>query len=95
MAAQSEQVSDRAMNREKSLGLTGGFEPTHLSFALASKFVGYLSPVVFVLFGAMYNRRHHLPVRGRIALQFVGYHSSWRCALDTWVREALGEPEAV
>ena len=53
MTCNSEQVVNRALDREKSLNLCRRFEATHLAFLLPGALVGTFSPVVFVLTGSM------------------------------------------
>ena len=71
----SEQIAYYTINCKKALCLSSWFKPPHLSFALTSRFMWYLSSVVFVLFSAVCNRRQYLPVRSWIALQFICNHS--------------------
>ena len=77
MAAHSEQIPDRIMEREKSLGLPGGFESTHLPFPLASRLMGDFGSIVGV---SLYNVSHGAEdashSRG-VASQFVGNDSQW------------------
>ena len=49
----SEQVVNRAVDREKSLNLYRRFEATHLTFLLPSVLVGNFSSIVLVLPGSM------------------------------------------
>ena len=41
----AEKLSNRSLSRVKSLYLSSRFEPTHLTFALATRFIGYLLSV--------------------------------------------------
>ena len=50
MTAHCEQIPDRVMEGEKPLGLPGGFESTHLPFALASRLMGDFGSIVGVPF---------------------------------------------
>ena len=53
MTCNSEQVVNRAVDREKSLNLYRRFEATHLTFLLPSVLVGNFSSIVLVLPGSM------------------------------------------
>ena len=68
----SEQVVNRAVDREKSLNLYRQFETTHLAFLLPGVLVGDFSPVVLVLVGSMDDQWEDLSVRSRIASKLVG-----------------------
>jgi hypothetical protein len=67
MTRNSEQVVNRAVDREKSSNLCRRFEATHLTFLLAGTLVGDFSSVVFVLPGSMLDGWKHLSVRSMIA----------------------------
>ena len=51
MASESEQIVDCAMEGEKPLCLTGGFESTHLPFPLARRRMRSLHAIVSVSLG--------------------------------------------
>ncbi len=54
--------------------------------------MGQFATVVRVLISTVRNRRHHLPLGGRIALEFIRHHAPWRCALafEQLPEEAFG-----
>ncbi len=55
MTCNSEQVVNRAVDREKSLNLCRRFESTHLAFLLPGVLVRDFRSVVFVLPGSVGN----------------------------------------
>ena len=62
VTAESEQIQYDAVDREKSLRVRSGCEPTHQSLAMLRWLVRDLRPIVVVLPGAV-NRRHDRAVR--------------------------------
>ena len=72
MMRHSEQVLNRAGDREKSLGLSRRLEATHPAFLLPGVLVRDFSSVVFVLRGSVGDGWEDLSVRSRIASQLVG-----------------------
>ncbi len=54
--------------------------------------MGQFATVVRVLISTVRNRRHHLPLGGRITLELVCHHAPWRCALafEQLPEEAFG-----
>ncbi len=72
MPSYSEQIVNRAVDREKSLNLCRRFEATHLPFLLTGVLMGDFSSVVFVLPGSVGDGWKDLSVRSRIASQLVG-----------------------
>jgi len=73
----SEMVRDRTKRREKALGMTGGFEPTHRSLSLPGWLVGVLRSIVQSLVLAMLHARQELFLGRSIAGQFIGNDHSW------------------
>ncbi len=61
-----------AEEAEKSLGLSRGFESTHLAFLPPGVLMRDFSPIVFILAGSMDDRWEDLSVGGRIAAKLVG-----------------------
>ena len=51
MPSDAEEVLDDSVHREKSLRLSRGLEPSHLSLPLPRRLVGDFRPIVFVLLG--------------------------------------------
>ena len=72
--------------------MRGGFESSHLSLALSGGLMGDFHWIVFVLLGAVNNRRHKDAVGRRVAAQFVRDQSSRLTALplQQLTEEALG-----
>ncbi len=92
MPPDAEEVLNDSVHREKSLRLPRGFEPSHLSLALACRLVGDFRPIVFVLLGAVDDRRHDGPVRHAIASQLIGDQPPGRATLtlQQLTEEAFG-----
>ncbi len=92
MTAGAEQIVDRAMSREKALGMARGFEPTHLPFPLASWLVGQLGAVVQTLVLAVFDAGDEFLAGGFIALELVGDDDPGYVAqaLEDLAKEALG-----
>jgi hypothetical protein len=65
------EISNESMHRQESLCVRDGFEPPHLPFALAGRLMRDLGSIVFVLLGAVHDRRHHNAVGRRVAAQLV------------------------
>ena len=53
MASDSEEIQDDSVDRQESLGLSGGLEPPHLSLSLSGWLVRDLSPIVGVSAGVV------------------------------------------
>jgi hypothetical protein len=70
----------------------GGFEPPHLSLALAGRLMRDFGSIVFVLLSAVNNTRHHDAVGRRIAAKLVRDQTPWRTALpfQQLTEEAFG-----
>jgi hypothetical protein len=65
MTCNSEQVVNRAVDRQKSLGLSRRFEAKHLPFPLPGVLVGDFNAVIFVLPGAKADGWKNVSVRSR------------------------------
>src|SRR5712692_3508791 len=72
--------------------MSRGFEPSHLSFALASRLMRDSGSIVFVPLRAVNDRRHHDGVGRRVAAKLVGDQTPWRRALpfQQLTEEAFG-----
>ncbi len=92
MTCDSEQVVNRAVDREKSLQLFRRFESTHLAFLLPGVLVGDFSSVVFVLPASMADGREDLSMCSWVASQLVGNElQRWSLlVLQDLAKEALG-----
>jgi 23S rRNA-/tRNA-specific pseudouridylate synthase len=53
VAADTKEIRNESVDREKTLRVRGGFEPSHLSLALPRGLMGDLRSIVFVLPGAV------------------------------------------
>ena len=72
VSSDAEEVLDKSMNGQESLGLTRRFEPSHLPFTLPRRLVRDLGSIVLVLVGAVDDGWHDLAVSGAVASQLVG-----------------------
>ena len=68
---QVKQIPDDSVNRQKSLRLASGFEPSHLSLTLPCRLMRDFSPVVGVALGVVHDGRHEATVRYPIASELV------------------------
>jgi hypothetical protein len=69
-----------------------GFEPPHLSLALAGRLMRDFGSIVLVLLRAVNDGWHHEVVGRRVAAQLVGDQTPWRTALlfQQLTEEAFG-----
>jgi hypothetical protein len=72
MPARSKVLGNRSIGGEKSLRVPWGLEPLHPSLALPGGLMGVLRMVVEVAVLTMLHTREDLPLRGAVALQFIG-----------------------
>ncbi len=63
MTANTEQILDGSVHREKPLRVRGRFEPAHLALALPGRLVRDLGTIVRVLVCDVDDGRHHSSVR--------------------------------
>jgi|TARA_B100002003_G_scaffold241747_1_gene263838 hypothetical protein len=63
VAANTEEILDGAVHREKLLRVRGRFEPAHLALALPGRLVRDLGAIIRVLVCDVDDGRHHSPVR--------------------------------
>ena len=54
----SEKIQNETVNKEESLSLSGGLEPSHLPLPLPGWLVRDFRSIVRVLIGVMVHRRH-------------------------------------
>jgi hypothetical protein len=71
MTAQIEKVTDSRMDTQKSLSLLNRFEFTHPSLPHPSHFMRLLSPIILILFSAVYRLGNQLPMSNAITPQLV------------------------
>ena len=71
VAADTKEILDGPVHREKPLRVRGRTESAHLSFALPDRLMRDLRAIVFVLPGAVDHRRHHGSVGGGVAPKLV------------------------
>ncbi len=92
VTSDAEEILDDSVHREKSLRLSRGLKPSHLSLALACRLVGDVRPIVLVLTGSMLHRRKDLAMSCRIASQLVGDQPPGRATLtfQQLTEEAFG-----
>ena len=81
MTAYAKEIPNDAAYRQESLRVSRGFEPSHVTFALASWLMRDFGSVVLVLRSAIGDRGHQAGVGRRIAAKLVGDQTSWRMAL--------------
>jgi hypothetical protein len=68
----AKEIPNDAVHRQEALRVRGGFEPSHLSLALAGRLMRDFGSIVVVLLRAMHDSRHHKAVGRRVAAQLVG-----------------------
>ena len=73
MPSDPEEIQDDAVDRQESLRLSGGLEPSHLSLSLPGRLVRDFSLIVGVASGVVYNCRHHISMRYTVAPKLVGH----------------------
>jgi hypothetical protein len=66
-------LSDRAICRKETLGMTCGFEPRHPPFPLAGGLVGVFRTIIQIPRLPVFDTRQHLPLGRAIAFQLVGH----------------------
>ena len=76
------EILDEAMHRQEALRRPGGCESSPLPLALSRRLVRHRRAMVLVLPGAVYDRRHRRPVRGRVAAPLIRDHASRHAALS-------------
>jgi hypothetical protein len=77
VAAHSKEILDRIMQREKPLGVPGGFESAHLPFPLAGRLMRDLGSIVGVPLHTVSYVAEDGSYGSRVASQFVGNDSPW------------------
>jgi len=94
VTSHAKEIPNQSVHRQESLRVSGGFEPSHLSFALAGRLMRDFGSIVLVLLRAVNNRGHHEAVGRRVTAQRVRDQTSWRTALpfQQLPKEAHGRP---
>ncbi len=82
MAADTKEILDGSVHREKPLRVGSRFESAHLTLPLPGRLVRDFRPIVRVLVRAVDRRRHHGAAGGWVTAQFVGDQSSRDAALS-------------
>jgi hypothetical protein len=59
MTPEAKEIPNESVHRQEPLRVRGGFEPPHLSVALASRLMRDFGAIVFVLLRTVHNGRHH------------------------------------
>src|SRR5712692_1530574 len=92
MTPHAKKIPNEVVHRQESLRVSGGFEPSHLSLALAGRLMRDFGSIVLVLLRAVNNRGHHDAVGSRVAAKLVGDQTPWRTALpfQQLTEEAFG-----
>ncbi len=89
VAADTKEILNESVHREKTLRVRGGFEPAHLSLALPRGLMRNLRSIVFVLPGAVDNGRHRGAVRRGIAAELVRDQTERSTALPDFSLRAV------
>ncbi len=76
VAADTKEILDRTVHREKPLRVGSRFEPAHLTLPLPGRLVRDFGPIVRVLVRAVDHGRHHGAAGRGVTAQFVGDQSS-------------------
>ena len=71
VAANPEEIIDRAVNREKTLDVAGRFEAAHLTLSLTGGLMGDFGSVIGVLIGTVVDGREGSSQGGPIAAQLI------------------------
>jgi len=92
MPPDPKEIQDDSMDRQESLRLSGGFEPSHLSLPLSGWLMGDFSTIVGVAPCVVNNGRHHNSMRCAVAPQLVGHQAPRfaSLALQELAKEPLG-----
>ncbi len=72
MPPEPEEIQNDTLYRQKPLCVNRRLETAHLSLTLTTRLMRHLRSVVRVARSDMLHRRHHTPVRGPVASEFVG-----------------------
>src|SRR5713101_1384712 len=81
MTPHAKEIPIEALHRQESLRVSGGFEPPHLSLALAGRLMRDFCSIVLVLLRAVHDGRQHEAVGSRVAAKLVCDQTPWRTAL--------------
>ena len=76
VAADTKEILNRSVHREKPLHVGSGFEPAHLALPLPGRLVGDFCPIVRVLVRAVDHGWHHGAASRWVTAQLVGDQSS-------------------
>jgi hypothetical protein len=92
VAPHAKEILNESVHRQESLRVSGGFEPPHLSLALAGRLMRDFGSIVFVLLRVVHDRRHHDAVGSRVAAKLVRDQTPWLTALpfQQFTEEASG-----
>ena len=89
MPPRPEVLGDRAVRRQKALGMTRRFEALHAPLALTRRPMPVFTPVVEIPTLAMLYPWEKLALGRAVALQFVG--NKWLRVLDTAKRSQVDQ----
>src|SRR3989442_15795314 len=71
MTPHAKEIPNESVHGQESLSVSGGFEPPHLSLALAGRLMRDFGSIVLVLLRAVHDGRHHEAVGRRVAAKLV------------------------
>src|SRR6266567_9427761 len=77
MPSRAEVLGYGSIRREKTLGMTGGFESLHALFPLARRAMRILAPVVEIATLAVFHPRQEFSVRRAVALELIRNDDPW------------------
>jgi hypothetical protein len=92
VASRSEMLGDGSIRRQKSLGMTGGFEPLHTILALACGPMRVLTSVIEITTLTVFDPGQYLPLGRAVALQLIGDNNAWHVLepFEQLAKELLG-----
>ena len=67
----AKEIPNEVVHRQESLRVSGGFEGSHLSLALARRLMRDFCSIVLVRLSAVNDRRHHEAVGRRVAAKLA------------------------
>ena len=86
MSSRAEVLSDGAIRRKKSLGLSSGLKPLHTPLSLTRRLMRVFRPIIKVSMLAVFHTRHELSLGSFVTFQFIGDEHPWG------VRQSLEQP---
>src|SRR5215468_1244764 len=77
MPSRSKVMGNRAVGRQKTLGMPRGFKPLHAIFPLACRPMRVLTAVIEIATLPVFHAGQDLALRGAVALQLVRNDDAW------------------